>query len=101
MCHKRSVASRFLLNYRLEIKRRRRLHSSAAQRIQSKYGGRNAPLHITGAASVHPAAVHDRFERWVRPHIQGPRRHNVDMALKNKRPPGLLARAMNSNNDGG
>ena len=80
----RAVAGALLLAHRLDEHVARRGEAGVAERVEREHHGRDADLHVVGAAAMHEAVFDQRLERRMAPLLQRPRRHDVDMALKDE-----------------
>ena len=80
-----AIAGAFLLDDGVQLHRRRGRQASQSQRGEGRKIGRDAALHVSGAAAEDATVANHRGEGRAGPHIRGTLRHHVDMTLKDQR----------------
>ena len=75
-----------------------RLQTSAAQGAKGRDVRNNASLHIAGATAIHAAIANGGLIGRGFPHIGGPFRHHIHMALQGQAFPLRFARREDRNN---
>ena len=82
----RSVTGTLFFRYRLQMDARGGLPPQGCERIKRCQVSAKTRLHICAAPTIKPVTFDPGFKRRMRPHVHGPCRHHIHMAVENQGP---------------